>query len=28
VRDNEASGDRKPYLLSPILIPTEPSASA
>lgn len=28
VRDNEASGDRKPYLLSPILIPTEPAASA
>lgn len=28
VRDNEASGDRKLYLLSPILIPTEPSASA
>lgn len=28
VRDNEASGDRKPYLLSPILIPTKPSDGA
>lgn len=28
VRDNDASADRKPYLLSPILIPAEPSADA
>jgi hypothetical protein len=27
VRDNEASADRRPYLVSPILIPTEPNAS-
>jgi hypothetical protein len=28
VRDNEATPDRAPYLLSPIIIPAEPSAGA